>query len=491
MSTQILSLEAFATKEIALSQKPIAELLKEHEGVVIQYSKTTVKKNLNALVKKHSKEIAELTALEILTVKQETRLTELRKFFKDSRIALGKITTHNSSVLAAASKHSKEIKDELVLIVQPVETKITERLDAEETRREKARNEKEEAENLRTEKIETFISDKKEALQQIINKTKTYESIDGNKKEYLLLIEQTREALAKKEFDLAELEVYFDTMLTTQAEAFQAVITSLTNAYNVEKANNALEVQKLTNERMNELFDYNFRYKGEVALGELDDEEYAEVMIPARTAFRIKQLEELGLTKSVDADIWLYIPNDSIMLCSMELETFKKVPNGDFNFKLNKIKLEIEEYNAPAPAVVEEVKLEETVDSSEKVVETPAAEATEEKHVSYSIQLQGETKSIPEPVTFEPKETPLNILLKFIDSDKTNIEIVNKIATLFSLEREFIIDAYNDGQTDTINIVIGEIEKEQPGLITEEKELFAQNVNKMDAVDYFNNKFQA
>jgi len=373
------------------------------------------------------------------------------------------------------------------LIVSPVEDKITVRLEAEETRREKARNEKEEAENQRKENIQQWIQEIKHKLQSVINKTKTFDLIEDNKKEYLALVEETRE-FVKNNMKLDEFEVVFDTMLTTQAEAFQATITSLTNAYNFQQANDALEVQKLTNERMNELFDYDFRYKGEVELGKLDEEEYAEILIPERTKFRISEIEKLGFTESAAyKGHYAYIPEGTaLILISIREDEYQLAGNEDWSKIFEKAKLEIEEYNAPAPEVVEEAKAEETPVTEE--VADP-----EEKHVSYSIQLQGETKSIPEPIAFEnSKANPVQKLIDLLVSRGFTEEFIEEtINPVLAEVREALIDAYNDGQTDTINILIGEIEKEAPELMEGMKEAFAGNINKLDAIEYYNNKFEA
>jgi len=203
-STELLKIEGFQTKEIALSQKPINEVLKESEGVLISFTKADVKKKLTALVKKHEKEINELIAKDQLTVKEENRLKELRQIHKEPRIALDKITKHNSSVLAQASKSSKVVKDELTLIVEPIESKISERLDSEDKRRENARIEKENAEIERKEKLQKIVDVVADDLQKVIDYTDTYSKVEESLKQFNSIIEIFNNSVEEKQVDLQE-----------------------------------------------------------------------------------------------------------------------------------------------------------------------------------------------------------------------------------------------------------------------------------------------
>lgn len=147
-------------------------------------------------------------------------------------------------------------------------------------------------------------------------------------------------------------------MLTTKSEAFQNVITNLTNAHKIELQNQALKVLNLTNERMSELFDYGFNYKGEVKLGELTLEEYAEIIVPERTKFRIKELESLGFIESVSSKEYGYIPNENIILCSCREDSVRSMNNENWQALLNFYKTQIKNYQEPTP--VNDIKVVES-----------------------------------------------------------------------------------------------------------------------------------
>lgn len=414
MSKEVLVLEDYATKEISLSQKSIKEILKDSEGNLIVYSKATVKKNLLALVKKNEAEINKLIALPQLTVKEEQKLTELRKLYKDSRISLDKITKHNASVLAGASKQSKVVQEELTDIVKPVEDKITVRLAAEEARRDKAREEKENEEKERKDKIYNYIQERKEDFQVLIYKTKTFEDIAKNKDAWKVLVSSIREVLDKKEFNLQEFEEDYEEMLKDQAEVFQDKIDKLTEAKNLQDREEALAVVELTNARKGELLDYGLNYKGEANLGELSLEEYAEILVPAKVKFRAAQIEELGFTQSVsDEDIWIYSPNENIVLQTVDRKTMKMLNDEVWEAFLVESKQQIEDYNNPKEEKVEEVPATEET-AAEAVVQTEAEEQpaeTDEEGAVISLQ-----KNV---------EAPAGLVgyLSIVDFPERNVEI--------------------------------------------------------------------
>jgi len=227
---KLIALDGFSTKEIALQQKQINDVLKESEGVLISFVKASVKTNLTKLVKKHQKEIDELIAKEILTTKEETRLKELRAIYKEPRIALDKITKHNSSVLAQASKTSKTVKDELILIVEPVETKITNRLDNEDKRRENARIEKENQEKARKEKLQKIVDTVAADLQNIIDSTKQFSDIEENLKQFNSVVNIFNESIEIGDTILQEYDLVYESMVLEKSEEFDILIKSLTTA---------------------------------------------------------------------------------------------------------------------------------------------------------------------------------------------------------------------------------------------------------------------
>lgn len=510
MTKQFIQLDGFSTKEIALVQKPINEVLKESEGVIISFNKTSVKKNLNALVKKHEKEITELIAFEVLTGKQESRLRELRKLYGDSRIALDKITKHNSSVLAQASKSSKVVKEELTLIVEPIEDKITARLEKESTRREKAAEEKLQKEEERKKKHNDFIDTVKGDLQKVISEDFEFDQIENQTKKFNSIVEHA----LQMEVDLEEFQVVYEAMITDMEEEFDLKIKGIQNAYNLGLQTKALEVEKLTNSRMSELFDFNFKYKAETPLGKLTDEEYSELLLKVILDFRVKEITDLGITLSADKTELAYIPTDSIILIKVTMKEIEMMDSEAFEeFKNNSIS-EIENYNNP-PKDVENIDvIEEEIAKETKETETvtedvetkkdeliysvDSASGNDVQKTSYFLKTNGKIEEVDAPINFKTEEqnkgwTALehlrqNIMVIDAEAVETSylIELIEKLKVI---ERENIINAYNDGQTSTINIVLEEIKKEAPEFGTEMKDIFDSNVNKLDSIEYFNNKF--
>jgi len=280
-------------------------------------------------------------------------------------------------------------------------------------------------------------------------------------------------------------------MISGRSEAFQTVITNLTTAHELEERNKALAISELTNERNNELFDYGFRYKGEIPLGEFELEEYAEIMVPERTKFRIKTIEELGFTKSVsNENLYIYSPNENVILSSIVLEVIKTVPDKVWEPLVNKSKFDIQAYEETPEA-------ESKVEESEKVEEKKETPASPSGNFSGNITLKSKVEEVEAPLEFNgldnPKlKNPISKLIEILRGRGFEESFIEE--TLAPVEREvreYIIDAYNDGQTDTIKIVLGELEKELP--IEEVKEMakeFSGNINKMDAVEYYNQKFE-
>lgn len=362
---ELLKIEGFATKEIALQQKPINEVLKESEGVLISFTKANVKKNLTALVKKHSKEIDELIAKDQLTTKEEARLKELRAIHKEPRIALDKITKHNSSVLAQTSKSIKVVKDELILIVEPTEDKITARLESEEKRRENARIEKENAEIERKAKLQSIVDVVAFDLQSIINATDSFEKIEENEKQFNSILAVFDNSIEEKTIDLQDYDVVYQDMVLEKSEAFDSLIKSLTKDYDLEQSNKALEVARLTNERMSELFDYGYKYKEEIVLGALSEINYQNILKQAKKSFRIKEIEDIGLVGNESLKSWIYATENDIILVQIKLETIENTSNDIFKLALENAKTQIYEWNNPKEVEVNEIEVDLSQENKE------------------------------------------------------------------------------------------------------------------------------
>lgn len=355
---QLLKIEGYATKEIALQQKPINEVLKESEGVLISFVKASVKTNLTKLVKKHQKEIDELIAKDQLTTKEETRLKELRAIHKEPRIALDKITKHNSSVLAQTSKSIKVVKDELTLIVEPTEDKITARLESEEKRRENARIEREKQETERKEKLQSIVDVVAADLQSIIDLTKEFSEIEENLKQFNSVVDIFNESVEIGDTILQEYDLVYEAMILEKSEAFDILIKSLTTANDLEISNKALEVSRLTNERMSELFDYDYKYKGEKALGELSIEDYEIELKCAKFYFRKKHIELIGLVGNDILKSWIYSTDTDVILVSITFDELNNLTDSEFEIKYNYLAKEIYEWNNPKEVEVNEIEVD-------------------------------------------------------------------------------------------------------------------------------------
>jgi len=434
---ELLKIEGFATKEIALSQKPINEVLKESEGVLISFTKANVKKNLTALVKKHSKEINELIAKDQLSTKEENRLKELRAIHKEPRIALDKITKHNSSVLAQASKSSKVVKDELTLIVEPVEDKITARLESEEKRREKARQEKEDQENERKAKLQKIVDVVAADLKSIIESTKEFSDIEENEKQFNSILA----VFDNSNIDLQDYRLVYDDMVLEQSEAFDSLIKTLTTEYDLEQKNNALKVANLTNSRMSELFDYDYKYKGEKALGELSIEEYLVEHLKAKKSFRIKEIEAIGLVGNESLQSWIYASDTDIIVLQIKLETIENTSDDVWNMAVETAKNDIYEWNNPKEELNREFETEtikheensvEVVESGNRVVsnlwQEKEKEVNEIEVIETYSDFEAEAKeNLENTISLEPNEFEVEI-----PKPKENVDL--------SLLKEMVID---------------------------------------------------
>jgi len=435
-NTELLKIEGFATKEIALSQKPINEVLKESHGVLISFTKANVKKNLTALVKKHSKEIDELIAKDQLTTKEETRLKELRAIYKEPRIALDKITKHNSSVLAQASKSSKVVKDELTLIVEPIEDKITARLDSEDVRRENARIEKENAELERKAKLQSIVDVVDADLQSIIDLTDSYENIEENEKQFNSILAVFDNSVEEKTIDLEDYDLIYQDMVLEKSEAFDTLIKQLTTQYDLDQSNKALEVVKLTNERMSELFDYDYKYKGDKALGELSVEDYAIELKCAKFYFRKKAIELIGLDGNDALKSWIYATDTDIILVSITFDDLNKLTDSEFEEKVNHFKSEIEDWNNPKEEVINGLQeaiqgngayqSNDNFDGTLKEVEVNEIKVVEnnKEEITHSIVTNQSKIEIESPTVFDISNDELKIEThsEFDKEAKENLE---------------------------------------------------------------------
>lgn len=408
---ELLKIEGFATKEIALQQKPINEVLKESEGVLISFTKANVKKNLTALVKKHSKEIDELIAKDQLTTKEEARLKELRAIHKEPRIALDKITKHNSSVLAQTSKSIKVVKDELILIVEPTEDKITARLESEEKRRENARIEKENAEIERKAKLQSIVDVVASDLQSIINATDSFEKIEENEKQFNSILAVFDNSVEEKTIDLQDYDVVYQDMVLDKSEAFDSLIKSLTKDYELEQSTKALKVAELTNERMSKLFDYDFKFSSSKKLGEFDEQGFEEILSMAKKSFRLGKLENIGFLKNDELKSLLYVTETEVILLSTTYQEILSLTDLEFEEKITYFTNEIEDWNNPKEVEVNEIE----VDLSEENKEVEQVEAIQENNENKAVLIDNSEfdkeakENLENTISLEPKEQKVEV----------------------------------------------------------------------------------
>jgi len=345
-------------------------------------------------------------------------------------------------------------------------------------------------------------------------------------------------------------------------EAFSLKISGITNAYNLDMKTRELEISNLTTTRMGQLFDYNYKYKGEVALGELTEEEYAEILMPEIKNFRIASMLKLGFEQSVqDENIYFYSPNENIMLITYDVEKINDCNDSVWNELLsdwekeitdfknkpieNKEVTEIEVDETPidenaVTVTAREIENAETIDvKPEEFVVNSETKPLSEKSI-HEIQFENrmnqlialglkfdfessyvghgffidlldmktyteekwqelidKIKNVTNPTEEKKELTPLAVLEKLLwdesGLDGYQITIVcGLIERVKPIEREAIINTYKEAQINSINILIDDFKKELPQfpeMVSEIEIIFNSNLNKVDAIDYYETKY--
>ena len=160
--------------------------------------------------------------------------------------------------------------------------------------------------------------------------------------------------------DLQDYDVVYQDMVLEKSESFDSLIKQLTTQYDLDKSNKALEVANLNIERMNQLFDYDYKYKGEKALGELSIEEYLVEHLKAKKSFRIKEIEAIGLVGNESLKSWIYVTETDIILLKLELEVIEYASIEIWEYTKQDIKKNIEEWNNPKEVKVNEIEVDLT-----------------------------------------------------------------------------------------------------------------------------------
>jgi len=467
---------------------------KETELAVLNFGELDLKKSTFFIEKKKSiKGIVKKNAVIKITDNKTYELAKAsRTAVKTLRTGLEKEKTEvGKKIKEAINEKVASEYDTLIEEVRKEEETRQKEVTAWEDKKEKERILKEEAEIARKEKLFGYVDTVKADLEKIIVATDSFDKIDHNKKQFNSVVDISAEYVLKG-IDLEEFQVDYDDMISSRSEAFQTVINNLTTAHDLEQKNKALAISELTNERNNELFDYGYRYKGETPLGELDEEEYAEVMVPERTKFRIGELEASGFTKSVSEESYIYCPNENLILLTVSVEHINRASKVEWENEKEYLSEEIGRYEEGEP-VAETEAVEEEVAEEVKETET----ITEEKPF-YRSSAGGGLGSIKlnDKITEEPLElsgsekekeaTPVQKLIDLLISRGFTEEFIEStLNPVLVEEREKLIEFYNYGQIDTFRIVTEEVVKHNPELINE------LSINQLDAIDCYDNKFKS
>lgn len=274
----------FNSQLVILSESTdIKSLIKANEGKYIAYENDeTLKRKLEKIAYIHKKFIDSIDKEKPLTDEQKKGLEKISKYNRTTRYAIQNIRDHNASVITKTQKDKKELQNNFIAVIEPNELSSDDLLKADRERAEKLEAE-------RKERIQLLIDEVEVKLQTVIDETTTYEIIDEKIEEFTKI---AMEAKAEKDFE--DMLTDFNTMVLEKTEKFDGVVNEITGNHEKNEANKERDAANLKAERMEELFDYNFKYKGEKPLGELTPEEYFEILKPQRFAARKTELEEIG-----------------------------------------------------------------------------------------------------------------------------------------------------------------------------------------------------
>lgn len=292
---------------------------------------------------------------------------------------------------------------EIVLQQKPINEVLKE---SEEKRRENTRIEKENTELERKAKLQSIVDVVASDLQKIIDATDSFEKIEENEKQFNSILAVFDNSVEEKTIDLQDYDVVYQDMVLEKSEAFDSLIKQLTTQYDLEQSNKALEVARLTNERMSELFDYDYKYKGEKALGELSIEDYAIELKCAKFYFRKKAIELIGLIGNDALKSWIYATDTDVILVKITFDELNDLTDAEFEAKVNHFKTEIEEWNNPKEVEVNEIE----VDLSEKNKEVEQVEVIQENNENKAVLIDNSEfdkeakENLENTISLEPKE---------------------------------------------------------------------------------------
>lgn len=356
-------IESYKTETLVpFSATNFKQLVKESEGVPIVFEDPEMTElTLMELRDKTKLELDELEKLESLDETKLKRLEELEKQFRTNRYALQNIRSHNSSIFTQWNKKDKAKNEEFVAIIQPTETRVVDLIDAENNRIAAAAAEREK-------KIEDEIEKIKNQYQDVIDELTDYSGGDA-------AIEKFAELGNTATIDFHEFTADFEEMVSDMEVALQEKIDELKIDFDLEEANKKEEIATLKAERLEELFDDNHKYKGEKNLGELTEDEYNDILLPARLSFRTSELAKIGFEKNPHQDeedeiAWQFVGLQSVI--SIDQDDIVSQPRAEWELTFEELKEKSESAILP---LVEEISTEA---NEMEVIESPIAEVETE-----------------------------------------------------------------------------------------------------------------
>lgn len=469
---------------------------------IINFEALDLKKSPFFQEKKKSikKELAKNKIIEIVDTKTYDQMRESRTNVRTLRTSLEKEKKQVGDQLKVNINDVVATEyDNLIADVKNKENERQQKVTDWENKKAKEKADKEAEELRKQQKIEALINSEKEKLQLIIDEFSEFEAIDETIFNFENTAQIFRDSEKEEGIDVETVNLEFESAFETLSEALQAKIDTITTQYNLDQSNKALEVQKLTNSRMIELFDYDYKYKGEKELGSLSVDEYEQILIPEIERFRIKQMIELGFEKSlIQKDVYFYAPNENILLISYNVELISEWNNAAWITLLGGWKKQIEDYNNPKveekieelvvlEAINEEIEVKEEIELNESFTFSEQNKELIEGNVKYKLVTETDIKI---------ELTAMQLLKKEITdlwsspSDEPNYSTILKLIEQHEItERANLIEAYNDAKNNTINLLVGDLkEYENEFNVDKLKEMFL-SINEMDAVEYVNEKY--
>lgn len=410
MSTkQKAGLEAWSTKEIALKETTdIKSLLDANKGKYVAFASIdSTKKKLKALAKKFGDELSEIEKKEELQPADKKRVEEIEKEARQNRYALQNISKHNVSVLAQASRDEKQTAEEIINIMQPAEDKANAILEAEKTRIA-------EAAAKRKAEFDAKIETARAGLQKIVDETTEFSQIDDNIEAFRAL------QILEAENDFAEFLPHFTQMVIDIETVFEEKINQITTAHDLAESKKAENAATLKAERLEELFNFDFKYKGEKHLGEIDGDEYESILNEAKIIYAEKYLKANGFKYLNDQDrnAELVTEIEGVGTYAVTLEEIKNSNFEELELLLTRAHDAVNPISPEVSEVVNSIKvngLDADQDNAPEPEPTPEQKPEPPKLVNYS----GGAYRTPKPVS-ETQEAAKKLLIEFSDFQKKN-----------------------------------------------------------------------